>query len=121
MTPAPGSAYESEPIVRVEGLVAGYDDNVLLNDANFVVKRGEVSFLLGGPASGKSRLLKQMTGLSQPIAGRVLIEGDDMTSAGGAAGRAILTKIGVMYQSGARFGSMTLLENVRLPLEEYTA
>jgi phospholipid/cholesterol/gamma-HCH transport system ATP-binding protein len=76
--------------------------------------------ILGGSGSGKSTLLKHMIGLYQPIAGSVRIEGDDIVTAEGAARRAILNKIGVMYQSGALFGSMTLLENVRLPLEEYT-
>jgi phospholipid/cholesterol/gamma-HCH transport system ATP-binding protein len=121
MTPAPGPAHDSEAIVRVEGLVAGYDGNVLLKDVNFSVNRGEVFIILGGSGCGKSTLLKHMIGLYEPMAGRVLIDGDDIVSAEGAARRAILTKIGVMYQSGALFGSMTLLENVRLPLEEYTA
>jgi phospholipid/cholesterol/gamma-HCH transport system ATP-binding protein len=112
---------DGEPIVRVEGLVAGYDDNVLLQDVNFTVNRGEVFVILGASGCGKSTLLKHMIGLYQPMAGRVLIDGDDIVTAEGAARRAILTKIGVMYQSGALFGSMTLLENVRLPLEEYTA
>ncbi|HEX8009919.1 MAG TPA: ATP-binding cassette domain-containing protein [Casimicrobiaceae bacterium] len=117
MSPAPDSA----PIVRVEGLVAGYEGNVLLQDVNFAVNRGEVFVILGGSGCGKSTLLKHMIGLYQPIAGKVLIDGEDIVSAEGAARRAILTKIGVMYQSGALFGSMTLLENVRLALEEYTA
>jgi phospholipid/cholesterol/gamma-HCH transport system ATP-binding protein len=112
---------ESEPIVRVEGLVAGYDGNILLQDVSFTVKRGEVFVILGGSGCGKSTLLKHMIGLYEPMAGHVFIDGDDIVTAEGAARRAILTKIGVMYQSGALFGSMTLLENVRLPLEEYTA
>ncbi len=110
-----------ETIVRVEGLVAGYEGNVLLQDVNFSVNRGEVFVILGGSGSGKSTLLKHMIGLYQPMAGKVLIDGEDIVSAEGPQRRAILTKIGVMYQSGALFGSMTLLENVRLPLEEYTA
>ena len=61
-----------------------------------------------------------MIGLYRPMSGRVLIDGDDIVTAEGEARYAILKKIGVMYQSGALFGSMTLLENVRLPLEEYT-
>jgi phospholipid/cholesterol/gamma-HCH transport system ATP-binding protein len=61
-----------------------------------------------------------MIGLYRPAAGHVLIEGDDITTAQGEARRRILRRFGVMYQSGALFGSMTLLENVRLPLEEYT-
>jgi phospholipid/cholesterol/gamma-HCH transport system ATP-binding protein len=115
------TASDSEPIVRVEGLVAGYDGNVLLQNVNFAVNRGEVFVILGGSGCGKSTLLKHMIGLYEPMAGHVFIDGDDIVTADGDAKRAILTKIGVMYQSGALFGSMTLLENVRLPLEEYTA
>ena len=116
MSPAPAST----PIVRVEGLTAGYDDNVLLQDVSFTVDRGEVFVILGGSGCGKSTLLKHMIGLYQPMAGHVFIDGDDIVTAEGEARNAILKKIGVMYQSGALFGSMTLLENVRLPLEEYT-
>ena len=109
----------ADPIITVEHLTAGYDGNVLMQDINFSVQRGEVFIILGGSGSGKSTLLKHMIGLYQPIAGSIRIEGDDIVTAEGAARRAILNKIGVMYQSGALFGSMTLLENVRLPLEEY--
>ena len=111
----------ADPIITVENLTVGYEGAILLRDVNFTVTRGEVFVILGGSGSGKSTLLKHMIGLYQPMAGRVLIEGDDIVTAEGAARRAILNKIGVMYQSGALFGSMTLLENVRLPLEEYTA
>jgi phospholipid/cholesterol/gamma-HCH transport system ATP-binding protein len=97
----------ADPIITVEHLTAGYEGNVLMQDLNFSVRRGEVFIILGGSGSGKSTLLKH--------------EGDDIVTAEGTARRAILNKIGVMYQSGALFGSMTLLENVRLPLEEYTA
>jgi phospholipid/cholesterol/gamma-HCH transport system ATP-binding protein len=111
----------ADPIITVEHLTAGYEGNVLMQDINFSVHRGEVFIILGGSGSGKSTLLKHMIGLYQPMAGSIRIEGDDIVTAEGAARRAILNKIGVMYQSGALFGSMTLLENVRLPLEEYTA
>jgi phospholipid/cholesterol/gamma-HCH transport system ATP-binding protein len=110
-----------DPIITVEHLTAGYEGNVLMQDINFSVNRGEVFIILGGSGSGKSTLLKHMIGLYQPMAGSIRIEGDDIVTAEGTARRAILNKIGVMYQSGALFGSMTLLENVRLPLEEYTA
>jgi phospholipid/cholesterol/gamma-HCH transport system ATP-binding protein len=91
-----------------------------MQNVNFVVNRGEVFVILGGSGSGKSTLLKHMIGLYQPMAGHIFIDGEDIVTAEGAARNAILRKIGVMYQSGALFGSMTLLENVRLPLEEYT-
>jgi phospholipid/cholesterol/gamma-HCH transport system ATP-binding protein len=110
----------ADPVIRVENLSAGYDGNVLLQDINFTVAPGEVFVILGGSGSGKSTLLKQMIGLYQPITGHVFIDGEDIVTAEGAERNAILRKIGVMYQSGALFGSMTLLENVRLPLEEYT-
>jgi phospholipid/cholesterol/gamma-HCH transport system ATP-binding protein len=111
----------ADPIITVEHLTAGYEGNVLMQDLNFSVRRGEVFIILGGSGSGKSTLLKHMIGLYQPMGGSIRIEGDDIVTAEGTARRAILNKIGVMYQSGALFGSMTLLENVRLPLEEYTA
>src|SRR5256886_1452671 len=110
----------AEPIIHVEGLTAGYGDFILLENVTFDVRRGEVFVILGGSGCGKSTLLKHMIGLYDPKAGRVLIDGDDIVSADEATRHTILRKIGVMYQSGALFGSMTLLENVRLPLEEYT-
>ena len=109
-----------EAVIRVEGLSAGYGDVVLQKDLSFEVRRGEVFGILGGSGCGKSTLMKHMIGLYEPIAGHVFIDGDDIVTTQGATRHAILRKIGVMYQSGALFGSMTLLENVRLPLEEYT-
>ncbi len=109
-----------EPIIRVRDLTAGYGDTILLDRVSFDVRRGEVFVILGGSGSGKSTLLKHMIGLLEPKGGSVIIDGDDIITATGDARRAILRKIGVTYQSGALFGSMTLAENVRLPLEEYT-
>jgi phospholipid/cholesterol/gamma-HCH transport system ATP-binding protein len=109
-----------QPIIRVDNLTAGYDDFVLLKDVTFEVRHGEVFVILGGSGCGKTTLLKHMIGLYDPMAGHVYIDGEDIVDAEGDVRRAILRKIGVMYQSGALFGSMTLLENVRLPLEEYT-
>jgi phospholipid/cholesterol/gamma-HCH transport system ATP-binding protein len=111
---------KDEAIIRVENLTAGYEDVVLLDKLNFTVRRGEVFIILGGSGCGKSTLLKHMIGLYAPVSGKVLIDGDDIVGADGPARDAILRKIGVMYQSGALFGSMNLLENVRLPLEAFT-
>ncbi|MEX5217468.1 MAG: ATP-binding cassette domain-containing protein [Nitrospira sp.] len=108
------------PIIQVNHVTAAYDGTVLLDDLSFEVYRGEVFAILGGSGSGKSTLLKHMIGLYRPAHGSILIEGHDIVTAQGAERLMILTKIGVMYQQGALFGSMTLLENVRLPLEEYT-
>src|SRR4051794_31643101 len=109
-----------DTIIRVEGLTAGYGDFILLDNLSFDVRRGEVFVILGGSGCGKSTLLKHMIGLYDVMAGHVYIEGSDIVAADGDAREAILRKFGVMYQSGALFGSMTLLENVRLPMEAFT-
>jgi len=108
------------PIIQVEGFSAAYDDTVIIDDITFEVKPGEVFVILGGSGCGKSTLLKHMIGLHPPSRGRILIEGRDIATAEGRERLGILKRIGVMYQMGALFGSMSLLENVRLPLEEYT-
>lgn len=112
--------HEQTPIIQVRHFTAAYDGAVLLDDLSFDVYPGEVFVILGGSGSGKSTLLKHMIGLYRPAAGSILIEGEDIVTADGRQRLAILTRIGVMYQQGALFGSMTLLENVRLPLEQYT-
>jgi phospholipid/cholesterol/gamma-HCH transport system ATP-binding protein len=110
----------SEPIIRVEHLNIGYGRSPLLKDLNFQVQPGEVFVILGGSGSGKSTLLKHMIGLYPPQHGHIWLEDRDIATAEGRARLEALRRIGVTYQSGALFGSMTLAENVRLPLEEYT-
>ena len=108
---------EACPIITLEHVDAGYPGAVILHDVSFEVMRGEVFILLGGSGCGKSTILKHMIGLNPVLAGRLAIDGVEW----GAGTRAQLTRrIGVMYQSGALFGSMTCLENVMLPLEEFT-
>ena len=108
------------PIIRVEGVTVGYDGVTVLENVSFEVNAGEVFVILGGSGCGKSTLLKHMIGLYRPSSGRILIEGEDITRATGPQLARIQRRIGVTYQSGALFGSMSLLENVRLPLEELT-
>ncbi|HZX31775.1 MAG TPA: ATP-binding cassette domain-containing protein [Rhodocyclaceae bacterium] len=110
----------SAPIISVQGLAVGFGDQPLLQGLDFDIQPGEVFVILGPSGCGKSTLLKNMIGLHQPMAGRVLIDGDDITAADEEGRRRIQRKFGVAYQSGALFGSMNLLENVSLPLEEYT-
>jgi phospholipid/cholesterol/gamma-HCH transport system ATP-binding protein len=110
----------ADPIIRVEGLTAGYDGRTILENISFTVNRGEVFVILGGSGCGKSTLLKHMIGLYDVQAGHVYIDGRDIVTAGGDERDQILRTFGVMYQSGALFGSMTLIENVRLPMEAFT-
>jgi phospholipid/cholesterol/gamma-HCH transport system ATP-binding protein len=109
-----------DTIIQVDKISAGYKNTVVLQDVSFEVKRGEIFVILGGSGSGKSTLLKLMIGLNKPLSGGIFIDGQDIVSAEGDERIALLKKFGVMYQRGALFGSMTLLENVRLPLEEFT-
>ena len=109
-----------DAIIEVKDLTAGYDDVVILQGVTFDVKRSEVLVILGGSGCGKSTLLKHMIGLYAPPKGDVLIEGKSIVNSVDKELEGILRKIGVTYQSGALFGSMTLAENVRLPLEEFT-
>jgi phospholipid/cholesterol/gamma-HCH transport system ATP-binding protein len=102
--------------VCVENLTAGYGETLIIDNISFEVDRGEVFVILGGSGSGKSTILKQMIGLYKPMSGKILINGQDIISAEGEERLQILSEIGVMYQRGALFGSMTLLENARLPL-----
>jgi phospholipid/cholesterol/gamma-HCH transport system ATP-binding protein len=106
--------------IDVRNLSVGYGQNVLLHNLNFSVNEGEIFVILGGSGCGKSSLLKNLFGLYEPLAGSVLIEGRDITNAHGEDRQKIMTHFGVMYQQGALFGSMNLLENVTLFMEEYT-
>ena len=118
--PGDGPTVHTDPIIRVEHCTAAYGGVVILNDISFEVYPGEVFVILGGSGCGKSTLLKHMIGLYRPVSGRILIDGEDIVTAEEEKRLKILKKFGVMYQQGALFGSMTLLENVRLPLEEFT-
>jgi phospholipid/cholesterol/gamma-HCH transport system ATP-binding protein len=110
----------TEAVVRVRKLRAAFDNRVILDNVTFDVRRGEVFVILGGSGCGKSTLLKHMIGLLQPVTGSVEIEGRELTASSGAERLAILRKFGVLYQSAALFSSLTLSENVALPLEEFT-
>lgn len=109
------------PIIRVEALEAAYGNRVIFKDVTFDVARGEIIVLAGGSGSGKSTLMRHLIGLQRPAAGRIEIDGLDFEKTRGAERLRYLMTFGVMYQGGALFGSMSLRQNVRLPLEEYTS
>jgi phospholipid/cholesterol/gamma-HCH transport system ATP-binding protein len=111
----------SPDIISVRDLKIGYGEKVILQNVNFQVRRGEVFVILGGSGCGKSTLLKNLIGLYTPLAGEVWIEDGNLVAARDGERLKLLRKFGVMYQSGALFGSMTVLENVRLALDEFTA
>jgi phospholipid/cholesterol/gamma-HCH transport system ATP-binding protein len=106
--------------ISVRNLKIGYDGRLVLQNISFEVRRGEVFVILGGSGSGKSTLLKHMIGLYEPVEGEVWIGDENLVGASSEVRLRLLQKFGVMYQSGALFGSMTVLENVRLPLDAFT-
>jgi len=107
-------------IIQVKNLVARYGEVTILDNITFDVYEGEIFVILGGSGCGKSTLLKHLIGLIRPYSGRVVIDGDDISNCDDETFQKILRKIGILYQSGALFGSMTLAENIGLPIEEYT-
>lgn len=112
-------AGESKHIIEVEGLVCHYGETLVLSDITFGVERGEIFVIIGGSGCGKTTLLKQMTGLLRPTSGRILQNGVDITRLDDDELAKIQRTIGIAFQSGGLFNSMTVGENVALPLREY--
>lgn len=113
-------ASDKIPIILVENLTARFGDNTVFDNISFEVYRGEIFVILGGSGCGKSTLLKHMIGLYEASSGKVIINGVDIRTADEDQLRKVRTQLGVSFQSSALFGSMTLAENVALPLQEYT-
>jgi phospholipid/cholesterol/gamma-HCH transport system ATP-binding protein len=117
----PGGAVAAEPpVVEVVDLVARYEDQVVLNGVSLAVRRGEVMVILGGSGSGKSTLLKCLLGIHKPESGTLRILGVDMVRAPERERETVYKQIGMVYQSGALFGSLSVQDNVALPLREHT-
>lgn len=108
------------PPIRVRNLTMAYDDKVIQRDINFSVRRGDIFIVMGGSGSGKSTLLRHLVGLKEPAEGQILYDDLDLWAAEPMARQRIMQRFGILYQSGALWSSMTLAENVALPLEEYT-
>jgi phospholipid/cholesterol/gamma-HCH transport system ATP-binding protein len=119
MTETPGQ-HERPPHIAVEGLTMAYGDHVIQRDLSFVVREGDIFIIMGGSGCGKSTLLRHLIGLKAPAAGKVLYRGKDFWAARREARDRILRRCGVLYQTGGLWSSMTLAENVALPLTEYT-
>ena len=110
----------SEPAISLRNLRVSYGDREILHGIDFDVLPGETLVILGGSGSGKSTLLRTLVGLEKPSSGEIVIQGRDLATASAAELDEIRRKIGMSFQSGALFGSMTVGENVALPLREHT-
>ena len=119
---SPAAESIAEPAaIEASVIDCGYGDEPLLKGLSFTVRRGEIFFIIGGSGCGKSTLLRHLVGLIRPTAGDVKFFGESFLDADTTRRRDLLKRFGVLYQGGALWSSLTLLENVCLPLEEYTS
>jgi phospholipid/cholesterol/gamma-HCH transport system ATP-binding protein len=120
-SPAPEDPRTGQDVVvSVKGLTTAYGDQVVLRDVDMTVRRGEVMVILGGSGCGKSTLLKHLIGIQKPTKGEVNVLGVDVVRASERQMEDLYGKVGIVFQSGALYGSLTVAENVALPLLERT-
>ena len=110
----------AEPHIRVEDLTMAYGSNVIQRDLTFTVNRSDIFIIMGGSGCGKSTLLRHLVGLKAPAQGRVFYGQTNFWDSGLEERDNLMRRIGILYQSGALWSSMTLAENIALPLQEYT-
>jgi phospholipid/cholesterol/gamma-HCH transport system ATP-binding protein len=108
------------PHIAVRSLTMAFGTFVLMHDLNFVVNHGDIFIIMGGSGCGKSTLLRHLIGLIEPAKGEILYGGSNFTKAAPEERERMLRRFGILYQSGALFSSLTLLENIALPLGEFT-
>jgi phospholipid/cholesterol/gamma-HCH transport system ATP-binding protein len=108
------------PLVEIRGLTMAYGDFVIQRDLDFAIDRGEIFAVMGASGCGKTTLLRHLVGLKSPAKGEVLYDGESFWGSNPERRQQLMRKFGVMYQNGALWSSMTLAENVSLPLEVYT-
>jgi phospholipid/cholesterol/gamma-HCH transport system ATP-binding protein len=111
---------DATPAIEVNGLACAYDDRRVLEGVSFKVRTAEIFFIVGGTGVGKTTLLRNMVGLAAPVQGEVRFNGRSFTNADPAERREMLRTFGLSFQGGALWTSLTLSENIALPLEEYT-
>jgi phospholipid/cholesterol/gamma-HCH transport system ATP-binding protein len=111
---------DADPHITVHNLTMAYGSFVLMRNLNFTVKRGDVFVIMGGSGCGKSTLLRHLIGLNEPATGEIWYGSENFTAADPLQRQKMLQRFGVLYQSGALWSSMTLAENIGLPLGEYT-
>ena len=110
----------SDPVIRVRGLRTQFGTQVVHDGLDLDVARGEVLGVVGGSGTGKSVLLRTIVGLNRPAAGTIEVLGEDLATLGATARRAIEERWGVLFQDGALFSSLTVAQNVQVPLKEHT-
>lgn len=111
----------SNPVaIDVKDLTIGYGDFILLKDATYHVNKGDIFIIMGGSGCGKSSMLRALTGLVKPLKGSIKIDGIDITKTDKNKIKQIQQESGILYQSGALFSSMTLAQNIALPLQQYS-
>jgi phospholipid/cholesterol/gamma-HCH transport system ATP-binding protein len=118
--PANPRASAGQPHIEVRDLTMAFGSFVVMRDLNFVVRHGDIFIIMGGSGCGKSTLLRHMIGLLEPARGEIIYDGTNFTKAEPEARELMLRRFGVLYQSGALWSSMTLAENVGLPLGEFS-
>ena len=111
---------DKKAVIEVDDLVTHYGQRLILKGVSLTVYQGEILVVMGGSGSGKSTLLRHLIGLHQPTAGTIHLLGKDITRLDDRAMHALRQEMGVAFQGGALFGSMTVGENVMLPLREHT-
>jgi len=111
---------QNQPIIEVEDLVVKYGDRTVLEDVSFTVRRGEIFVILGGSGSGKTTLIRNLVGLMRPFSGRIRVDSEDFTAMSDDERVELRKRIGMCFQGSALFNSMTVGENVALPLVEHT-
>ncbi len=111
---------KKKSIIQAKNITVQYDGMVILDNVSCEITEGEIFSIVGGSGCGKSTLLKQIIGLEIPEKGDIIVDGDVLSKAQGESKREILRKFGVLFQSSGLFASMTLAENIALPLQTYT-
>ncbi len=108
-------------MIEVKDLTMGYGNFILQQHADFTINKGDIFIIMGGSGCGKSSMLRVLTGLLPPLSGDVIIDGTNIAQASSSQLEEIRKKSGILYQSGALFSSMTLAENIALPLQQYSS
>jgi phospholipid/cholesterol/gamma-HCH transport system ATP-binding protein len=117
---SPLAQTEPDAHIEVQDLTMAYGSFVVQRDLTFTIRQGDIFIIMGDSGCGKSTLLRHMIGLKRPAKGRVLYEGKDFWAATADARKTFMRNFGMSYQSGAMWSSMTLAENIGVPLGEYT-